>query len=188
MVAWSRRIVMTEATNMCLRAGAELTTTHATKKDSGTRSGKIAQFPFHSPELVSIWEGEVLPIHCGWSRPDCIQIAQRLLAIYDEGVRLPNEEGYMPLHIAIMFGAPLEAVQFLVEAYPNGLHTRTSNGIANLPIHLACSRSRHLRNTNVIRFLIDKYQIGLRGANGQGMLPLHLPARIRSVPSRLCAF
>lgn len=137
----------------------------------------------HSPNLVSIWheedwgEGESLPIHCVcWNHPDSVRIAERLIALYRQGIRTPDASGNLPLHNAISQGAPFEAVQLLVEAYPNGLRTRTSDDedSANLPLHLACSCSQYYRNVQVIRFLIDKYPKGLRGANGHGMLPLHL--------------
>ena len=57
----------------------------------------------------------------------------------------------LPIHVAIVFNAPVKLVTALLKAYPEAI--RETDDRKMLPIHLAC---RNLTNLNVAQFLIIK--------------------------------
>ena len=85
-----------------------------------------------------------------------IDIVRKLVSDYPESVKEIYLSGDLPLHIAIMYKAPIEVVSILLSSYPDG-----SKFIANekLPIHLAASVNASI---DVIRILLSAYPESVR--------------------------
>jgi len=82
----------------------------------------------------------------------------------------PDANGRLPLHNALLRGAPLGSIKLLVQADGSTLQIRDSNG--SLPLHNECERSGR---PSVCRILLDHDSDGrsLLVADNQGNTPLH---------------
>jgi len=75
----------------------------------------------------------------------------------------------LPIHEAAVGGAPLEVMQALVTAYPEGL-TAVESSYQRLPLHCACRKNAI---PAVIRLLCDAQPEACLAADSLGRLPLH---------------
>jgi hypothetical protein len=74
----------------------------------------------------------------------------------------------LPLHIALLKGASMAVIRYLMEALPVSLEKADCDG--NLPLHYAAMYS----SEKVIRLLADRSPAACRHANGKERMPLHL--------------
>jgi hypothetical protein len=84
-----------------------------------------------------------------------------------EVAKTKDVDGWLPLHFACQFTAPLEVIQFLVEQWPEAVKKTTVNG--SLPLHLLCSNNAPLE---VVQFLVEQWPEAVM-ATKDGWLPLH---------------
>eukprot|EP00984_Skeletonema_dohrnii_P027389 scaffold16924_cov90-Skeletonema_dohrnii-CCMP3373.AAC.1 len=82
-------------------------------------------------------------------------------------VRTQDGNGMLPLHLALLEGAPLGAVKLLVQADPSTIQTPDSDG--SLPLHIAAS----YECPDVIKYLVDLNIDSLLVADNWGDTPLH---------------
>jgi hypothetical protein len=86
------------------------------------------------------------------------------------GSLMRKEEGgdRLPLHMAILKGASLAVIRYLLEALPQALEKADCEG--NLPLHYAAMYS----SEQIIRLVADRYPAACRHANVKERMPLHL--------------
>jgi len=87
----------------------------------------------------------------------------------------PDANGRLPLHNALLRGAPLGSIKLLVQADVSTLQIRDSNG--SLPLHNECERNGR---PSVCRILLDHDSDRTRSllvADNQGNTPLHCACR-----------
>lgn len=75
----------------------------------------------------------------------------------------------LPIHEAAVGGAPLEVMQALVAAYPEGL-TQIESSYQRMPLHCACRKNAIPR---VIQLLSEAQPEACLAADSLGRLPLH---------------
>lgn len=75
----------------------------------------------------------------------------------------------LPIHVAIIFNAPLKLVTALSKAYPTGINSTDDRKM--LPIHLCC---RVLSNINVATFLITSDATTITKTDHRGRTPLKM--------------
>jgi ankyrin repeat protein len=90
---------------------------------------------------------------------------QYLVTQYPEALRVRDNNGCLPIHVAVAHGAAATgAVPFLVEQYPQA--TATANDRGKLPLHLAVARRPP--PVEAALFLVEKAPLAprARGAGG----------------------
>ena len=78
--------------------------------------------------------------------------------------------GYLPLHVALVNGAPLAVIQVLLEAYPAGAKVATKHGV--LPVHYAAAGL----SVEILKALQSCYPAGAAGKDSEGNIALHYAA------------
>ena len=73
----------------------------------------------------------------------------------------------LPLHAAIIFGAPLKIVETLLTLYPQGV--RCTDDRHMLPLHLAI---KHGSEDSVVRLLVDRFPEAITTKDAKGRLPI----------------
>jgi ankyrin repeat protein len=82
---------------------------------------------------------EMTPLHLACSHNDpCLKTIRMLAETWPEFLERTDADGRTPLHVACDHGAPLEAVQFLVDKFSSAVMTADKFG--NTPLHLACEK------------------------------------------------
>jgi hypothetical protein len=81
-----------------------------------------------------------------------------------EGVK---DSYVLPLHEALVGGAPLEVIVALLEAYPLSIQMKESS-YERLPIHCACRKNA---NVQVVKLLLTGFTEGALMADILGRLP-----------------
>ena len=66
----------------------------------------------------------------------CIHVLRLILISDPDSVRERDENGYLPLHIAVEDGACVEVIDMLLTAYPGA--AQQTNKYGRLPLHIAC--------------------------------------------------
>lgn len=84
----------------------------------------------------------------------------------------------LPLHLAIVCGAPFSVVGRLIELYPQGV--RCTDDQRNLPLHLAL---RHNASDDVVAYLLLQFPESVNAKGKDGRLPiqcaLRAPSKVR---------
>ncbi|KAL3932393.1 MAG: hypothetical protein SGBAC_010870 [Bacillariaceae sp.] len=83
---------------------------------------------------------------------------------------------HIPLHAAIIFGAPFTMIKKLVEVYPDGV--RCADDQAMLPLHLAF---KHLLDVHSLCLLMDELPDALFTKDNRGLLPSDIRQDERSI-------
>jgi len=96
-----------------------------------------------------------------------LTVIQRLVRAWPDAVRVQDEVGRLPLHVALRFGCTADVVQFLVHAWPESCQVSTRNDM--LPLHFACGH----QSSAVTLFLLDCYPLAVRFKDNKLQLPLH---------------
>lgn len=103
-----------------------------------------------------------------------VKLAYEKLKI-KEGI-LDTTTGNTPLHTALMYGADLELVQYLVSIDKSWVKTTNFKRLS--PIHLACNGPNS--SVEIVSFLVDQWEGSLRVGTGLGNLPLHVACASRA--------
>lgn len=106
-----------------------------------------------------------------------IQLVKILIQYYEKAIKIKEKyNGWLPLHIACKTGAPIEIIQYLLNAFPSAIYEKDMNG--RLPIHLACGSRNYFCTNNVsdvITLLTTYYLKGIWDREEKyGFLPLHI--------------
>ena len=88
-----------------------------------------------------------------------------------------DEYGHLALHGVAAFGAPVDVVRALLDAYPQGAQV-TDYRSSSLPLHYAAYNKVPV---GVVRALLDTYPQGAQAVDNIGCLPLHVAARNQTV-------
>mmetsp|Transcript_30268 Transcript_30268/g.35222 ORF Transcript_30268/g.35222 Transcript_30268/m.35222 type:complete len:655 (-) Transcript_30268:295-2259(-) len=92
-----------------------------------------------------------------------------------QGTEKPNIRWRMlPIHVAVIFNAPIKLITGLYEANPDGIELPDDRKM--LPLHLAC---RVVSNVNVAQFFIFKSQSSLHATDYKGRTPLDILKQYR---------
>mmetsp|Transcript_73548 Transcript_73548/g.110936 ORF Transcript_73548/g.110936 Transcript_73548/m.110936 type:complete len:233 (+) Transcript_73548:78-776(+) len=83
-----------------------------------------------------------------------------------EGIKDSN---VLPIHEALVAGAPFDAIQSLLYAYPDSVYCKESS-YKRLPLHCACRKNAILP---VVELLLKQYADASLTADNLGRLPLH---------------
>jgi hypothetical protein len=75
----------------------------------------------------------------------------------------------IPLHAAMIYGAPYLVVERLIELYPEGIRCTDDQGM--LPLHLAI---QHSSNANVLRLLLEKFPEGMFAKDNEDRGPFQV--------------
>jgi len=90
-----------------------------------------------------------------------------LVQVWPNAVRVQDDVGWLPLHLAVRFGCTADVVQILVYEWPESCQVPTTNDM--LPLHFACSH----QSSAVTLFLLDCYPQAVHFKNNKLQLPLH---------------
>ena len=119
-----------------------------------------------------------LPIHslcCGkMGKTNSVDILRCMLSIDPTLARETNDIDYLPIHHGIC--KSFAFCKELIDAYPESLRVRTSEG--SLPIHKACGY-RGGRSANTIRYMLELYPESINARDSEGLLPIHHAVRGR---------
>jgi hypothetical protein len=85
-------------------------------------------------------------------QPQQVDTIRFLVEACPEAVKVPNDNGSLPLHVACAYKAPLDVIQFLVEQWSEAIKTANHNGC--LPLHHACSSKVPF---DVVEFLVKEW-------------------------------
>jgi len=128
------------------------------------------------PEAIRIKGScERLPLHTADVNNASKETVEFLIDMYPDAVRVVDEYGGLPLHCACSYGGAREIVQLLIDRYSgeaiyhNGL--AVSNIVGRIPLHCAANNQTAL---DLFPLLLERYPRGVRVADNDGMLPLHL--------------
>lgn len=75
----------------------------------------------------------------------------------------------LPLHEALVGGAPLKVIRELIHAYPNALSKQESS-YKRLPLHIAC---RKHADTEIIEYLLERHHAAALEPDSLDRLPIH---------------
>lgn len=112
-----------------------------------------------------------LPLHAVVCRRGAgiLSVVDCLVTTYPAALMRKEEGGdRLPLHMAILKGASIAIIRYLMEARPQALEKADCEG--NLPIHYAAMYS----SEHVIRVTADRYPAACRHANLKERMPLHI--------------
>jgi len=104
-----------------------------------------------------------------------VEVIQVWLEFNKEDVERPGIGGHLPLHFACAFGASMDVVEILIEAFPESLATPDSND-KMLPLHVAC---RDGTSTEVLDLLMVAYPEATLVQDKHGMTPLDYAVNLK---------
>jgi ankyrin repeat protein len=109
------------------------------------------------------------PLHvCVQNRHATSAIIKCLIDINPLACNKGNDEGYLPIHLALKSKSHMDILNPLIDAFPVGLEKLTHNGDSAL--HIALENNS---NESVIRLILDKCPTLIFKPNHLGNLPLH---------------
>jgi ankyrin repeat protein len=80
----------------------------------------------------------------------------------------PNEQGQLPLHIALQNNVRLGSIKLLVKGNPSAIRSFNRSGV--IPLHLAC---QHHDSASVVQYLLSLSEITLDTVDREGNTALH---------------
>ncbi len=103
------------------------------------------------------------------------------IAYNDESyARIPDPDGYLPLHIAVKLGCPPRLAVLLITAHPTAIQTKDKDG--SLPLHLAVKHHKGRLWINIYELttiLFQAYPGAIQERDRESNLPIHLALRYR---------
>jgi len=134
------------------------------------------------PEAINIRDGDGdTPLDIargeGMNREDIVDFLQMQVAYAQQAqdttaLSTPDEEGYLPLHRALLQGnASLGSIKLLVRGNTEALQLADQKGV--LPLHTACRKA----TADIVKFLVDSYNNGLDVCDINQDYPLHYACR-----------
>lgn len=133
---------------------------------------------YRAGAMIADSSGE-LPLHWAAHSNFDIAIVKRLVEEYPDSVRLANQDGNLPLHIAIKSRNP-ETVKYLLNLYPEACQVTDSLGW--LPLHYAVNGTPE-PDREILELCLATFPNGCEHPNYQGFFPLHLYIRNKAVPA-----
>ena len=121
----------------------------------------------------------LLHIVAGQEIPEvlCTDVMKRILALHPDAVREEDDEGQLPVHIAVL-RCSLDVMEFMLGLYPESATIVIIGASENL-LHLSVSYLSS--NTSVweakVRYLCSRYPEFIRQRNQDGETPLHTLVR-----------
>ena len=109
-----------------------------------------------------------------------LDIVQYMVSKEPASVRVANEQGELPLHIACSSShINLDIIQYLVKVWPESINQQDSNGL--FPTHSLCDRDAEcdaeIPDIKILALLISASpELVRRSDNVAGMLPIHYAA------------
>jgi hypothetical protein len=100
-------------------------------------------------------------------QPQSIDKIRSLVNECPEAVKTTDKYGYLPLHWACIYMAPLEVIQYLVKQWPEAVKTKLVSG--SLPLHLACRFKAPLEE---VQFLVEQWPEAVKTTDVSGKTPL----------------
>ena len=101
------------------------------------------------------------------------QFQTLMAAATEERSRERDEQGHLPLHLALWHGAPLEVVLALLRVYPEAAGETATNS-SWLPLHIALQAKAE---PAVVRAILEARKAAAQACGAYGWLPIHLAAR-----------
>jgi len=97
-----------------------------------------------------------------------METIQLIAEAWPDAVREKDDDGWLPLHYACLYGYSDDVIQLLIECWPMSLHVKTEGGI--LPLHLALQPEAKLE---AIQMLVHAWPEAVHEHDKDGRLPLH---------------
>jgi ankyrin repeat protein len=98
-----------------------------------------------------------------------------------------DAEGFLPLHTAVYYQAPVTIVQDLLGAHPEGCQVRTT-AAGYLPLDWALDGQDYDDPLDTIRLLVRAYPESLHEVNGEGDLPVHKASKCHKTSVQVMRF
>jgi len=116
------------------------------------------------------------PLHyaCMRASGSELELIKRLVQVWPESIRVPDQNGFLPLHEALRHDKDLEIIQTLVEFWPESVQVRSlslkDRGYHGRgPLHLACL----YQSSSVIHYVLNLYPQAVQIKDEYLTLPLH---------------
>ena len=92
-----------------------------------------------------------LPLHTACKKKALCtgNLIAALLKVLPDGAATSDAEGLLPLHIAARSCAPVDVLELLIQAYPDGVRAMDATSY-RLPLHFACVRKANLECISVL--------------------------------------
>jgi len=115
-----------------------------------------------------------LPLHTACRKKALCtgRLIAALLKVRPDGAQQLDGEGLLPLHIAARSCAPVDVLELLIQAYPDGMRAMDATSY-RLPLHFACTRKANLE---CIRVLLAANPVAASYEDGDAHTPAQLAA------------
>lgn len=116
-----------------------------TKMDSQTKERLILLLIHANPKAL-VEEGGVgrrTPLHIAFTDYISPKLARTIIHFGKAATRLKDRKGWLPIHVACSRHCSPEKLRMLLEAYPQSLHERTSNGQSLLELAKQTATKTH---------------------------------------------
>lgn len=165
---------------------------HRASRDDGAAAGVLLDA--HAPSLLAVASnpmepagffarrelvGGQLALHMVFGALPHARLAARvehLLGAHPKGAAAADAAGCLPLHYALRYGAPADAVRALLRAHPRAIDVRVPTAAPESPLHTACRYAPD----DVVLLVIEARAAAAREKDARGWLPLHVAAAARS--------
>jgi hypothetical protein len=159
--------------------------TEETKEESKVKSVNYDVSPTLLYKFIEYKEWEEAILRCEQVPDEASTWVCRYVESLDDNKDLQDEEKQpttvkwrmLPIHVAIVFKAPLNVVSALLKAYPNGINEVDDRKM--LPIHLCCRAMTHL---DVAQRLVLENDDTLTKTDYKGRTPIDLLKEYRQDP------
>jgi len=164
--------------HIAIRAAEHRNATGIISNDSKFKSIQVLYDAY--PEAINIqdedWEFPI-DIARGTRNQEVVNFLQAQLIYAQQAqdttaLSTPDEEGYLPIHRALLQGdASLGSIKLLVRGNKSALQVADQKGL--LPLHIACRKA----TASIANFLVDSYDNGLDVCDINQDYPLHHACR-----------
>lgn len=110
------------------------------------------------------------------------QIVKQFVIKYPEILQIPDNDGWLPLHLACWYCQSLDVIQMLLRLYPQAAEVSQKDGY--LPLHLACYNRSSI---DTAKLLLEAYPRAVEVKNVHGDLPLHIACMVDHSSHKLIA-
>ena len=155
----------------------------ASSVDSNEQKGKIIQVLTRKMENTVVTKPTTL--YHAIDSQDWNSAMRRLVKTPQESTmwvsfdHTTREIRFLPLHAACLMGAPLLLVEDLIQAYPDAVRKKNTEG--KLPLHLACEAQV---DHQIVELLVDHYQESVHVTNAEGETPIEIAYKLEPSPER----
>jgi ankyrin repeat protein len=147
--------------------------------EAGASSDALQFLLKRYPQAVDVEDNAgKLPLHLIGLKTT-IEAVTVLVEASASSISARDQSRRLPLHVAVVNGAPLDVLEFLVDKYDAALNLADSNGY--LPIHHAvkqkpveCDLATQVQSFACVKYFVEKYPVGLHMTDVEGRLPVHI--------------